>query len=297
MPEQFDDFRRPEQLLPGSDRARPLSPGLRARLERSLLGLSESREPTEPPPPPFMLPVPATEPPPAPRPLSPEVRDRLENSLRRPRRARPAQNWKRIIPGAGVAAAVALLAAIVVPQLVTSSGRPGGTLAAKAAGPSVARLGLSPPSTAVSYGLASGKGRGAPGRVPGHSGPARFAPSRSGTTPLVPGPAVPGPVVTGRPATAPVPMAAVAEAPLVSSVSPREGPPGGRNWVVVIGQGFVGVSAVEFGASSAVDFTVESPVELKVRAPAHATGTVDIVVTGPTGRSRTSASDRYTFGR
>ena len=41
------------------------------------------------------------------------------------------------MPGAGVAAAIAVLAAIVVPQLVNSPAKPGGTVAVKAAGPPV----------------------------------------------------------------------------------------------------------------------------------------------------------------
>jgi hypothetical protein len=90
---------------------------------------------------------------------------------------------------------------------------------------------------------------------------------------------------------------ATVEAPVVSGVSPRHGPAGGGNWVVVTGQGFVGISAVDFGARSTVNFAFESPVSLKVRAPAHAAGTVDVVVVGPAGRSDLSALDRYTFDR
>jgi hypothetical protein len=92
-------------------------------------------------------------------------------------------------------------------------------------------------------------------------------------------------------------LAAIVEVPVVSAVSPRQGPVGGGNWVVVTGQGFAGLSAITFGASSTVNFSVESPVRLKVRAPAHGAGTVDIVVTGRAGRSNISTLDRYTFGR
>ena len=66
--------------------------------------------------------------------------------------------------------------------------------------------------------------------------------------------------------------------------------------MVVTGQGFAGVSAVDFGATAAVSFAVESPVRLKVRAPAHAAGSVDVVVTAAAGRSDDSALDRYRFG-
>ena len=66
--------------------------------------------------------------------------------------------------------------------------------------------------------------------------------------------------------------------------------------MVVEGRGFAGVSAVDFGASTAVSFVVESPLRLKVKVPAHAPGTVDVVVVGASGRSSTSALDRYRFG-
>jgi threonine dehydrogenase-like Zn-dependent dehydrogenase len=107
-------------------------------------------------------------------------------------------------------------------------------------------------------------------------------------------PGTAGPTTAGM---VPRPVAAIAEVPAVTGVSPRRGPVSGGNWLVVTGQGFVGLSAVTFGASSTVDFTVESPARLKVRAPAHAAGAVDIEVTGPAGRSAASALDRYTFDR
>jgi hypothetical protein len=84
-------------------------------------------------------------------------------------------------------------------------------------------------------------------------------------------------------------MAAVVETPAVSGVSPGHGPTGGGNWVVVTGQGFVGVSAVDFGTTAAVSFAVGSPVRLKVLA-------VDVVVIAAAGRSGVSAGDRYRFG-
>jgi hypothetical protein len=272
VPEDLDRG-GPEELLAGSDRPRPLTPVLRARLERTLLAVSGDT---------------------APRPLSPAVRDRLESSLRGPGGTRRTDRWKRIVPGAGVAAAIAVLAAILVPQLVNGPNRPGGTVAARAAGPTVARLGLSAPPVAVSNGPSGRKSRGVPAGVARHAGPNRFAPGATSGASLVPRRALPsrtgpGPVVPG-------PMAAVVETPAVSGVSPRQGPTGGGNWVVVTGQGFVGISAVDFGTTAAVSFAVESPVRLKVRAPAHAAGTVDIVVTAAAGRSGVSAGDRYSFG-
>ncbi len=282
VPEQFDFYGSPEQLLAGSDRPRPLSPALRARLEESLLGLARVEGP----------PVAGR------RPLSPEVRDRLENSLlpSAPARAGHRRNWKLVVPGAGVAAAIAILAAIVAPQLVHGPSRPGQTFAAQAAGPSVARPRLSPAASVALKGPAGAKSKGVPAGGPARSGPVRYAPSggpgTAGPSRVGPGTRGPGPALP-----VPGPVAAIVEVPVVRGVSPRHGPVAGGNWVVLAGQGFVGVSAITFGSASTVKFIVESPVRLKVRAPAHAAGTVDIGVAGPAGRSTTSVLDHYTFDR
>ena len=213
------------------------------------------------------------------------------------------------MPGAGVAAAIVLLAAIVVPQLVNSPNKPGGAVAARAAGPTAAHLGLSAPPAGVSFGPTGRKDRGVPAGVARHARPNRFAPVATSGAPLVrrralpdravpartvpartvPARTVPGPVVPG-------PMAAVVATPAVSGVSPRQGPTRGGNWVIVTGQGFVGVSAIDFGTTPAANFVVESPIRLKVRAPAHAAGVVDIVVSATAGSSGTSTLDHYRFG-
>jgi hypothetical protein len=297
VPEQFDFYGSPEQLLPGSDRPRPVSPALRARLEERLLGLAGVEGPAAA----------------GRRPLSPEVRDRLENSLRpsAPARAGHRRNWKLVVQGAGVAAAIAILAAIVAPQLVHGPSGPGQTFAAQAAGPSVARPRLSPSASVALTGPAGAKSKGVPAGEPARSGPVRYAPSggpgTAGPSRVGPGTRGPGRVGPGRvgPGTrgpgpalpVPGPVAAIVEGPVVSGVSPRHGPLAGGNWVVLAGQGFVGVSAITFGTSSTAKFIVESPVRLKVRAPAHAAGTVDIGVAGPAGRSNTSVLDHYTFDR
>ncbi len=190
---------------------------MRARLQRSLQSLSGAGEPG--PEAPVLAPLPSGTGPPAPRPLSPEVRDRLEHRLRPPGPDRQPGRWKRMVPGAGVAAAIAVLAAIVVPQLVNSPSRPRGTFAAKAAGPSRARLGLSHPSTAPN-GRSGGKGEGVPGGVPGRSGPARFAPSRSGPAP-VPGRAERGPTAP----SSSVPSSSVPSSSVPSSSVPSSSVP------------------------------------------------------------------------
>ena len=87
----------------------------------------------------------------------------------------------------------------------------------------------------------------------------------------------------------------VAPAPVVASVGPHSGPVGGGNWVMVHGTNLLGARAVYFGRVRAASVDVLSVSELKALAPAHASGTVDVVVAGPSGRSQVSAADHYSF--
>lgn len=82
--------------------------------------------------------------------------------------------------------------------------------------------------------------------------------------------------------------------PAVTAVSPPLGPVAGGNTVVIAGTDFTGATAVSFGATEAASFTVDSPTSITATAPAG-TGTVDVTVTTPAGRSAAGASDRYTF--
>jgi hypothetical protein len=91
--DQENNYRYPEDLLVGADRARPLPLALRARLEDAL---TDQRA----------------------RPLSAEVRGRLENSLRPPR---PRRKWAVMAPGLAAAAAIVVVAALVLPGLVHKS--------------------------------------------------------------------------------------------------------------------------------------------------------------------------------
>lgn len=82
--------------------------------------------------------------------------------------------------------------------------------------------------------------------------------------------------------------------PTVTAISPSSGPAGGGTAVSVTGTGFVGVTAVRFGASAA-SFVVNSASSLTATAPAGAAGTVDVTVTTAAGTSATSAADRFTY--
>jgi len=76
-----------------------------------------------------------------------------------------------------------------------------------------------------------------------------------------------------------------APAPVLSGVSPGQGPVSGGNTVTLTGSGFTGATGVFFGAVPAVSFTVGSATQITAVAPPGAAGPVQITVTGPTGTS------------
>ncbi len=80
-------------------------------------------------------------------------------------------------------------------------------------------------------------------------------------------------------------------APVLSSVSPTQGPATGGNTVTLTGSGFTGATAVLFGSTAANSFTVVSPTQITVTAP-PGSGTVQVTVTTPGG---TSNGVSYTY--
>ncbi|WP_432747361.1 IPT/TIG domain-containing protein [Streptomyces sp. JH002] len=72
-------------------------------------------------------------------------------------------------------------------------------------------------------------------------------------------------------------------APVLTALSPSQGPAVGGNQVVLTGSGFTGASVVRFGAVSAV-FTVNSATQITATAPAGS-GSVSVTVTTPGGTS------------
>ncbi|MFE2448283.1 IPT/TIG domain-containing protein [Streptomyces sp. NPDC059426] len=75
-----------------------------------------------------------------------------------------------------------------------------------------------------------------------------------------------------------------APVPVVSGVSPGQGPAAGGNTVTLSGSGFTGATAVRFGSASASSFTVVSATQITAVAP-PGSGTVQVTVTGPGGTS------------
>ncbi|WP_199848698.1 IPT/TIG domain-containing protein, partial [Streptomyces sp. RTd22] len=80
--------------------------------------------------------------------------------------------------------------------------------------------------------------------------------------------------------------------PVLSGVSPNQGPAAGGTSVALTGSGFSGVTAVRFGSVNASSFTVVSPSQIMAVAPPGSAGPVQVTVTGPGG---TSNGVTYTY--
>ncbi|UKY54535.1 IPT/TIG domain-containing protein [Streptomyces inhibens] len=86
-----------------------------------------------------------------------------------------------------------------------------------------------------------------------------------------------------------------ATTPVVSGVSPSQGPRSGGNTVTLTGTGLAGATAVTFGATPATSFTVVSPTQLTAVAPPGAAGLVDVTVTTPGGTSAHGTGTAYFY--
>ncbi len=99
---------------------------------------------------------------------------------------------------------------------------------------------------------------------------------------------------TGSSPVVPADEFAYEAAPTLSSLSPAAGLPTGGVTVTINGTGFVGTSAVHFGADAAV-FTVVSADEITATAPAGAAGSIAVSVTTPSGTSGASLGSEFTY--
>ena len=84
-------------------------------------------------------------------------------------------------------------------------------------------------------------------------------------------------------------------APVVTSISPVQGPTVGGTTVTITGSGFTAATAVDFGATPALSFTVVSATAVTAVAPPGASGLVDVTVTSATGTSATGPGDQFRY--
>ncbi len=83
-------------------------------------------------------------------------------------------------------------------------------------------------------------------------------------------------------------------APTVTSVSPTSGTINGGTALTITGTGFLSGATVSLGGAAATGVTVVSSTKITATSPAHATGTVNVVVTNTDGQSGT-LSGGYTY--
>jgi IPT/TIG domain len=83
-------------------------------------------------------------------------------------------------------------------------------------------------------------------------------------------------------------------APAVLGISPSSGPSAGGTTVTITGTSFTGASSVAFGTTPAVSFSVVSSTTITAVSPPGA-GTVDVIVTTPSGTSTLSPADQFTY--
>ena len=100
----------------------------------------------------------------------------------------------------------------------------------------------------------------------------------------------------GTSATSPADQFMYVAAPTVTGVVPTSGPAGGGTFVTITGTGFTGATEVDFGTTPATDVTVVSATTITAESPAG-TGTVDVTVVAPGGRSATSSADQFHLHR
>jgi len=89
-----------------------------------------------------------------------------------------------------------------------------------------------------------------------------------------------------------------ANVPAISGITPNIGLATGGTTVVITGTGFTGItvsSGVMFGTVNATSYVVDSNTQITAITPVHVVGTVNIVVTNPSGTSPTVLADRYTY--
>jgi hypothetical protein len=83
--------------------------------------------------------------------------------------------------------------------------------------------------------------------------------------------------------------------PVVSGLTPSTGLATGGETVTVVGSGFTGATAVDFGTTPATIDGSSGDTSLTVTVPEEPAGSVDVTVTAPGGTSSTTPADLFTY--
>src|SRR5258708_4670920 len=84
-------------------------------------------------------------------------------------------------------------------------------------------------------------------------------------------------------------------APVITNVSPNFGPDTGGSVVTIIGSGFTGATAVDFGPNAATTFTVDSDTQITATTPAYVPIIVDVTVTTPSGTNPITFMSKFVY--
>lgn len=84
-------------------------------------------------------------------------------------------------------------------------------------------------------------------------------------------------------------------APVVTSVSPDDGPTGGGTSVTITGTGFTDATVVRFGSTAATSFTIHDDTSITAVSPARSAGPVNVKVESAGGTSTSSPSSVFTY--
>ncbi|MER5385551.1 IPT/TIG domain-containing protein [Streptomyces sp. NPDC002688] len=86
-----------------------------------------------------------------------------------------------------------------------------------------------------------------------------------------------------------------AAVPVVTGVTPSNGPTSGAGTVTLTGTGFTGATAVLFAATPATSFTVNSATQITAVTPAGSPGGAPVTVTTPSGTSAVSPTAYFYY--
>lgn len=88
---------------------------------------------------------------------------------------------------------------------------------------------------------------------------------------------------------------ALAAPPVVTAVTPDNGPVAGGGTVTLTGTGFTDATEVSFGSESAGFIVVDDTNIVVFSLPAHSAGVVNVIVTTPEGASAATAANQFTY--